>query len=213
VFTLAPDPVAARLVDSLARPGGNATGLTILPVELSSKRLQLLKELLPGLSRVGLLVNPNEQPSRGYISEGEAAAAKLGLTQQTFEARTFDEIEPSFDAMVKADVQAVVLGAGGLFYQARVQIPEFAIARRLPVCAWSKETFEPGALMWYGADQLSIMRRTAVYVDKILKGARPSELPVEQPTRLQFLLNLKIAKALGLTIPPTPLALADEVVE
>jgi putative tryptophan/tyrosine transport system substrate-binding protein len=213
VFTLAPDPVAAKLVESIARPGGNATGLTIIPVELSSKRLQLLKELLPGLSRVGLLVNPNEQPSRGYISEGEAAAAKLGLTQQTFEARTFDEIEPSFDAMAKADVQAVVLGAGGLFYQARSRIPEFAVARHLPVCAWSKETFEPGALMSYGADQLSIVRRTAVYVDKILKGARPSELPVEQPTRLQFLLNLKIAKALGLTIPPTPLALADEVME
>jgi putative tryptophan/tyrosine transport system substrate-binding protein len=137
----------------------------------------------------------------------------LGLTQQTFEARTFDEIEPSFDAMAKENVQAVVLGAGGLLYQARLRIPELAIARRLPVCAWSKETFEPGALMSYGADQLSIVRRTAVYVDRILKGARPSELPVEQPTRLQFLLNLKVAKALDLTIPPTPLALADEVIE
>lgn len=213
IFTLAGDPVASNLVQSLARPGGNATGLTIIPVELSAKRLQLLKDILPHLSRVGLLVNPNEPPARGYISEGEAAAVKLGLVQQTFEARALDEIEPAFDTIERAKVQAVVIGAGGLFHQARTQIPKFALARRLPICVWSKATFEHGALMSYGPDQVLIVRRTATYVDKILKGAKPAELPVEQPTRLQFLLNLKVAKALGVPVPAQLLALADEVVE
>jgi putative tryptophan/tyrosine transport system substrate-binding protein len=213
VFTLATDPVAGKLVASLARPGANATGLTIVPVELSGKRLQLLKDILPGLSRVGLLVNPNEPPARGYVADGEPAAAKLGLTQQVFEARTFDDIEPAFDAAARAEMQAVVLGAGGLFYQARTRTPQLALARHLPLCVWSKETFEPGALMAYGADQLATVRKTAIYVDKILKGANPAELPVEQPTKLEFLLNLKTAKALGLDIPPSLLARADEVIE
>jgi putative tryptophan/tyrosine transport system substrate-binding protein len=213
VFTLAADPVASKLVESLARPGGNATGLTYVPVELSGKRLQLLKDMFPALSRVGLLVNPNEPTARGYIAEGEAASVKLGLTQQTFEARTLDEIEPAFDAIERASVQAVVIGPGGLFYQARTHIPKLALARRLPICVWSKETFECGAFMSYGPDLLSIVRGTATYVDKILNGANPAELPVEQPTRLQFLLNLKIAKALDLTVPGKLLSLADEVVE
>ena len=213
VFTLAADPVAGKLVQSLARPGGNVTGLTIVSVELSGKRLQLLKDLIPGLSRVALLVNPNEPPARGYIAEGEAAAANLGLTQQTFEARSLEELEPAFDAIARAEMQAVVLGAGGLFYQARASIPKLALARRLPTCVWSRETIEPGALMSYGPDQLAVVRRTAVYVDKILKGASPAQLPVEQPTRLQLLLNLKTAKALGLDVPLHFQQLADEVIE
>jgi putative ABC transport system substrate-binding protein len=151
--------------------------------------------------------------ARGYVADGEAAAAKLGLTQQVSEARTFDDIEPAFDAAARAKMQAVVLGAGGLFYQARTRTPQLALTHHLPLCVWSKETFEPGAFMAYGADQLAIVRRTAIYVDKILKGANPAELPVEQPTKLQFLLNLKTAKALGLDIPPSLLARADEVIE
>lgn len=213
VFTLAADPVASKLVESLSRPGGNATGLTNFQVELSAKRLQLLKDVLPSLSRVGLLVNPNEPPARRYIAEGEAAAAKLGLVQQAFEAPTIDEIEQAFAAMEHAGVQAVVIGAGGLFYQARTRIPQLALAHHLPICVWSKETFDPGALMSYGSDQLALIRRTASFVDKILKGARPGELPVEQPTKLQFLFNTKVAKLLGLDVPTVVLLRADEVVE
>jgi putative tryptophan/tyrosine transport system substrate-binding protein len=213
VFTLAGDPIASKLVESLARPGGNATGLTIVPVELSGKRLELLKELLPRLARMGLLVNPNEPTARGYIAEGETAAAKLGVAQQVVEARTAEEIEPALDAFSRTGVDAVVIGAGGLFYQARKRIPELALARRLAICVWSKETFEAGALMSYGADQQAVMRRTPLYVDKILKGAKPAELPVEQPTKLQFLFNVRVAKALGLEVPTAILLRADEVVE
>jgi putative ABC transport system substrate-binding protein len=135
------------------------------------------------------------------------------IARGTEQARSLDELEPAFDAMAKAGVQAVVLGAGGLFYQARMTIPKLAVARRLPTCVWSKETFEGGALMSYGADQLATIRRTAAFVDKILKGARPAEIPVEQPTKLQLLFNLKTAKALGLDIPPMVLARADDVIE
>ena len=213
VFTLAANPVASKLVESLARPGGNVTGLSNMSVDLSTKRLQLLMEAISGLSRVALLVNPSEPPVPAYIAEGEAAASQLGVTQQVFEARALDEIEPAFDAMAKAQMQAVVLGAGGLLYQARRITPKLAVARRLPVCAWSKETFEDGALMSYGADQLAIIKRTAALVDKILKGARPAEIPVEQPSRLQLLLNLKTAKAIGLEISPAVLARADDVIE
>jgi putative tryptophan/tyrosine transport system substrate-binding protein len=213
VFTLAADPVATKLVESLSRPGGNATGLTNFQVELSAKRLQLLKDMLPNLSRVGLLVNPNEPPARRYIAEGEVTAAKLGLVQQVFEARTIDEIEPAFAAMEHAGMQAVIVGAGGLFYQARTRIPQWALVHHLPICVWSKETFDPGALMSYGCDQLDLIHRTASYVDKILKGARPSNLPVEQPTKLQFLFNAKVARLLGLNVPTAILLRADEVVE
>src|SRR5579883_435623 len=157
VFTLAADPVATKLVASLSRPGGNATGLTNFQVELSAKRLQLLKDVVPSLSRVALLVNPNEPPARGYIIEGEAAVAKLGLVQQVFEARTADDIDPAFAAMEHAGMQAVVVGAGGLFYQARTHIPQWALVHHLPICVWSKETFDPGALMSYGCDQLALI--------------------------------------------------------
>ena len=213
VFTIVADPVASKLVDSLARPGGNATGLTIFATELGAKRLQLLKEAIPALSRVGLLVNPNTASSRSYIEESKAAVANLGLSLQTFEARALDELEPAFDAAEKAGVQAISISPGGLFYQGRASIPKLALARGLATCVWSRETFEPGAFMSYGPDVLAVVRGTAVYVDKILKGAKPADLPVEQPTRLQLLINLKAARTLGFEVPPTLLARADEVVE
>jgi ABC-type uncharacterized transport system substrate-binding protein len=213
VFVGVPDPLASKLVDSLARPGGNVTGLTNFAVQLSAKRLEYLKEAIPGLSRVGLLINPNVQITRRYIEESEAAAATLRLTIQLVEVRSVGELEPAFDAMVKARVQAVAVNAEGLFFQGRAIVARLALSRRLPTCVYSRETLEAGALMSYGPDQRAIFRRAATYVDKILKGAKPAELPVEQPTRFEFIVNLKTAGALGVKIPQIVLLRADQVIE
>ena len=213
VLTVAPDPVAAKLVDSFARPGGNVTALTYFAGELAGKRLQLLKDSIPGLSRVGLLVNPNALITRPYIEDSQVAAAKLGLTLHVFEARSVDELEPAFDKMAAAGMQAVAIMTDSLFYQGRAIIPKLALERRLPTCAFSRETLEPGALMSYGPDILTVLRRTAIYVDKILKGAKPGELPVDQPTKFQLFFNLKTAKALGIELPAALLTNADELIE
>jgi putative ABC transport system substrate-binding protein len=213
VFSVVSDPIAAKLVDSLAHPGSNVTGLTYFAEELAAKRLQFLKDGIPGLSRVGLLVNPNTYLARPYIEESQAAAAKLGLVLQTFEARSLNELEPAFDTISGTGMQAVSIIPEGVFYQGRALIPKLALARRLATCVWSRETLEPGALMSYGPDLLTILRRTAIYVDKILKGAKPGDLPVEQPTRLQLFINLRTAKALGLELPATLLSNADDLIE
>ena len=213
VLTVAPDPVAAKLVDSFARPGGNVTALTYFAGELAGKCLQLLKDSIPGLSRVGLLVNPNALITRPYIEDSQVAAAKLGLTLHVFEARSVDELEPAFDKMAAAGMQAVAIMTDSLFYQGRAIIPKLALERRLPTCAFSRETVEPGALMSYGPDILTVLRRTAIYVDKILKGAKPGELPVDQPTKFQLFFNLKTAKALGIELPAALLTNADELIE
>jgi ABC-type uncharacterized transport system substrate-binding protein len=213
VFSVVSDPIAAKLVDSLAHPGGNVTGLTYFAEELASKRLQFLKDGIPGLSRVGLLVNPNTYLARPYIEESAAAAAKLGLVFQTFEARSVNELEPAFDMMSQAGMQAVSIIPEGVFYQGRATIPKMALARHLATCVWSRETLEPGALMSYGPDLLTILRRTAIYVDKILKGAKPGDLPVEQPTKLNLFINLRTAKALGLDLPAALLSNADDLIE
>jgi ABC-type uncharacterized transport system substrate-binding protein len=213
VFTLVTDPVATRLVESLARPGGNVTGFSTYGAQLTGKRFQLIKEIVPGLSRVALLVNPNEQPSRLHVEEGRAAAGELGLDLRIFEVRSLDELEPAFEAMAKDGIQATILGSGSLLFQGKETIAKLALAARLPTCAWSKETLQAGALAAYGPDYPAVVRRASVYVDKILKGAKPSDLPVEQPTKFQLLINLKTAKALGLEIPAMLLARADEVIE
>jgi putative ABC transport system substrate-binding protein len=214
VFMFVPDPVAMKMVESLARPGGNVTGLSTYASDLIARRLQLLKEITPGLSRLAQLVNPNAKIAPMNIRETAAAAAKLGLTVQTFEARSLNELEPAFNAIAAAGLQAVTVNAGeGIQFQGRTIIPKLAIERRIAMCAISRETFEFGALMSYGVDQLAICRRAAVYVDKILKGAKPSEFPVEGPTKFEFLINLKTAKAIGIEVPPIMLSRADEVVE
>ena len=143
----------------------------------------------------------------------QAAAAQLGLTIQTFEVRSPDELEPAFDAIAKAGMQALTSNADGLGFTHRAVIARLALARHLPLAAFSRESLETGALLSYGVENTSICRRTAVYVDKILKGATPAELPVEQPTKFEFLINLKTANALGITIPPALLSRADEVIE
>jgi putative tryptophan/tyrosine transport system substrate-binding protein len=213
VFILVGDPIGLNLVTSLARPGGNITGLASFAAELIPKRLELLKEIVPGLSRVALLANMNAKITGMYINLSQAAAAQLGLTIQTFEVRSPDELEPAFDAMVNAGMQALTTNADGLAFTHRAVIAKLALARRLPLGAFNREALEKGALISYGVDSIAICRRTAVYVDKILKGAKPSEIPVEQPTKFEFLVNLKTANALGITIPPTLLNRADEVIE
>jgi ABC-type uncharacterized transport system substrate-binding protein len=213
VFMFVPDPVGMKLVQSIARPGGNITGLSNFGRDVAGKRLQLLREIVPGLSRVALLINSDQQTTPVFIEVMGAAADQLGLALQTFDARSLQEIEPAFDAMTRAGMQAVTPVQGGLFFQARASIPKLAIARRLPMLAYSRETFEYGALVSYAADQVEMCRRSAVYADKILKGAKPGDLPVEQPTKFEFLINLKTAKALGLDVPVHLQQIADEVIE
>jgi putative ABC transport system substrate-binding protein len=213
VFVIVPDPLGSKLVDSFSRPGGNVTGLSTYSSDVVGRRLQLLKEIVPGLSHIAQLVNPNSPASRLHIELTRAAAAELGLTIQRFEARLLDELKPAFDAMVSAGMQAVTVNPEGLPFQGRAIIPKLALARRLALCTYSRETFETDALMSYGTDQIAICRRAAIYVDKILKGTKPGEIPVEGPTKFEFLINDRTAKALGLTVPPTLLARADEVIE
>jgi len=212
VFMFSPDPVGTKLVDSLGRPGGNVTGLSNFSSDLIGKRLQLLKEAIPRLSRVGLLVNPDSQISRRYIEASQAAASALGLTIRTFEARLLDDFQPAFDAMAKASMQAVSINADGLIYQAKEMIAKLALARRMALVAYSRETFDAGALMSYGPDNVQATRRAAALVDKILKGAKPADIPVEQPAKFELGINLSVAKALGLTIPPSVLGRADHVI-
>jgi len=213
VFVAVPDPVSMRLVQSLARPGGNMTGLSNFGEELAAKRLQLLKELVPGLSRVALLVN-RDLLSKGFYIEGSRMAAdKLGLAIQVFELTSVEDLEPTFDAMVQAGMQAVTLAQGGFAFSRRATVAKLALARRLALCAYSKTTFDAGALMAYGPNVLDAFRRMAVYVDKILKGAQPSELPVEQPTSFELFINLRVAKTLGLDVPVHLQQIADEVIE
>jgi len=213
VFVAVPDPVSMRLVQSLARPGGNMTGLSNFGEELAAKRLQLLKELVPGLSRVALLVN-RDLLSKGFYIEGSRMAAdKLGLAVQVFELTSVEDLEPTFDAMVQAGMQAVTLAQGGFAFSRRATVAKLALARRLALCAYSKTTFDAGALMAYGPNILDAFRRMAVYVDKILKGAQPSELPVEQPTSFELFINLRVAKTLGLDVPVHLQQIADEVIE
>ena len=213
VFMFVADPVGIKLVQSLARPGGNATGVSNFGRDIAGKRLQILKELVPGLSRVGLLINSNLPATRMYVDVTKEGADRLRLELQTFDARTLDEMEPAFDAMSKAGMQAVVVAQGGTAFQARAIIPKLALDRRLPLCAYSRETFEPGALVSYGPSNLEAIYRSAVYVDKILKGAKPSEIPVEQPTQFELLINLKTASALGLNVPLHLQQIANEVVD
>ena len=213
VFMFVPDPVGIKLVQSFAHPGGNITGLSNFGREIAGKRLQLLKELVPGLKRVGLLTNPDLPVNRIFIDVMGEAARQLGLTQQTFDARSVAEMEPAFDAMAKAGIQAMTAVQGGTAFQARAVIPKLALERKIAMCAYSKETFEFGALVSYGPDHVEICWRSAVFADKILKGARPADLPIEQPSSFEFLINLKTAKALGLDVPLSHQQLANEVVE
>jgi putative tryptophan/tyrosine transport system substrate-binding protein len=207
------DPVGVGLVESLARPGGNATGISFFTSELIGKRLEFLKEAVPGVSRVAQLVNPLAKISPLYTDLTQKAAAQLGLRVERFEARSRDELEPAFEAMARAGMQGLVTNSDGLAYAQRELIGQLALKTRLPAVVFMRETLVPGTLLSYGADSMAICRRAAAYVDKILKGAKPGELPVEQPTKFELLINLKTAKALGIAVPALLLSQADEVIE
>src|SRR6266567_9370511 len=213
VFMFFPDPIGADLVESIARPGGNVTGLSNFSVQLSAKRSQFLKEIVPTATRVGLLINPNVKISSLYVQETTEAGIKLGVAVRSFEVRSLSDFEPAFNAMVEAGIQGVVANGESLIFQARKVIADLALARNLPSCGYVRELLEAGGLISYGVDQRAMARRAAGYVDRILKGEKPAELPVEQPARFELLVNMKTAKALGLTVPQPLLARADEVIE
>jgi putative tryptophan/tyrosine transport system substrate-binding protein len=214
IFVAVPDPVGAKLVASLARPGGNITGLSNFATDLTAKRVEFLKEIVPTLSRVALLVNPSDKAtSQVYIEEAQSAAKKLEIKLFPVELRAPSDLEPAFLKMRDDRVDGIVVSQDGLFYAARKNIADLALTHRLPTAVYSKETIDAGALASYGPNNYGIFRRSGYYIDKILKGAKPAELPVEQPTRFEFIVNLKTAKALGLEVPPTLLARADELIE
>jgi putative ABC transport system substrate-binding protein len=213
VFMYVADPIGAKLVESIRHPGGNATGLTNFGLELVGKRLEYLKEINPQVTKVAMMVNPTNPISNFYIEQSNAAGPKLGLTCRPYNVGTVDGIAPAFDAMVGDRMEAVIFNAESLFYVGRKKIAELALARKLPCCGYVKEVLDAGVLISYGADQRLIARRTAYFVDRILKGERPEDMPVEQPTGFQLCINLTTAKALGLTISPALLARADEVIE
>jgi ABC-type uncharacterized transport system substrate-binding protein len=207
------DPLRTGLVASLARPGGNVTGNTILGAELSGKRLQLLKEMLPNVSRVAFLWNPANASLISHFNEIQAAARALGLTLQSVEVRDPKEFESAFLKMMRDRPDALIMTADTMHRLHLERIVDFAANRRLPAMYQLKAYVEAGGLMSYGASLSDLFRRAAVYVDKILKGAKPADLPVEQPTKFELTINLKTAKALGLTIPHSVLLRADQVIE
>jgi len=207
------DPVGQGLVASLARPGGNVTGLATLFPELAVKRLELLKEALPGVSRVAVLWNA-ANPGNVIILRGvQAAAQTLGVTLQTREVRGPDDFAAAFAKMRRERPDALMILDDPLLFQYRASIVDFAAKRRLPAMHPFRESVEAGGLIAYSVNLAELNRRAAEYVDKILKGAKPADLPVEQPTKFELVINLKTAKALGLTIPPSLLGRADEVIQ
>ena len=207
------DPVGAGLVASLARPGGNITGLTNSDVELAPKRLELLKEVLPRLSRVAVLRNPTNLSGVLQFKETQAAARSLGIELQLVDVRDPKEFESAFSAMAKARAGALSVLADPLFISQRKQIANLAMRSRLPSVFARGESAEAGGLMSYGPNQANMFRQAATYVNKILKGAKPADLPVEQATRFELVVNLKTAKALGVKIPQSILVRADKVIE
>jgi putative tryptophan/tyrosine transport system substrate-binding protein len=209
------DPVRAGLVDSLARPGGNVTGLTALNRELGGKRLELLKEAVPKLSRVAVLYDPADPPSLHEVKELLPADTRaLKLTIQPWEIRAVDDFEKVFAALNKQRPDGLyALTAGPVMRPNRKRIVGFALKSRLPSVYSSSEGVEAGGLMSYGADLADGYRRVAIYVDKILKGAKPADLPVEQPTKFELVINLKTAQQIGLTIPQSLLYRADKVIK
>ena len=213
VMTQDTDPVRNGFVISLARPGGNITGLSRLAPELSGKQVELLKEIIPGISRLAVLKSSDLPAIVEALREIELAARALGLKLQVLDVRGLKDIEPVFRAATKERADAALMLMGGpVLNPNRTQILELAVKSRLPVIYRNREDVEAGGLICYGVNLPDLDRRAAVYVDKILKGAKPADLPVEQPTKFEFIINLKIAKQIGLTIPPNVLARADKVI-
>jgi putative ABC transport system substrate-binding protein len=207
------DPVGSGLVTSLARPGGNITGLSLLTPEMVGKQLQLLQEAVPTASRVAVLWNPANPLSAVMVKEAESAGQALGVRLQLLEARTAEEFDSAFRAMASARAGALMILADAMFLTHTAQLLDFAAKHWLPAVYGYKEQAEAGGLMAYSASLADLYRRAATYVAKILKGAKPADLPMEQPMKFELAINLKTAKALGITMPPSLLLLADEVIQ
>jgi putative ABC transport system substrate-binding protein len=207
------DPVSTGLVASLAHPGGNVTGLMQLGAGLAAKRLELLKEVVPNLSRVAFLWNPANVDQKSHFNEVQAAARTLAVALHSVGVQKGEEFERAFASMMRERPSALLM-TGDPMHQVHIEwIVGFASKTRLPVMYQLKENVERGGLMSYGALRAELIRRAAVYVDKILKGTKPADLPVEQPTKFEFVINLRTAKALGLTIPSSLLLRVDQVIE
>ena len=213
VMSTVADPLGSGLVASLARPGGNVTGMTVMSPDVAGKQLELLKEVVPKLSRVALLTNPDNPSSARFVREAEAAARALGVRLQSLEARNPQEIDGAFAAMTRERAGALLILPDVIFLSQRRQMAELATKRRLPAVYGVREYAEAGGLMAYGANYIDLVRRAATFVDKILKGAKPGDLAVEQPTKFELVINLRTAKAIGLTIPPSLLQRADQIID
>ena len=212
VMTNAADPVETGLIDSLARPGGNITGLVTISPELTGKRLELLKEAFPKVSRVAVLTNPANPEQEARVKEINVAAQALGVQLQILEVRGPTDFDSAFSTITKMRVDALAPLGDPFIVSHRNQIVDFAAKNRLPAMYHRMEFVDAGGLMAYGPSYNDLFRRSAIYVDKILKGTKPADLPVEQSTKFEFIINLKTAKQIGLTIPPNVLGRADRVI-
>jgi putative ABC transport system substrate-binding protein len=213
VMANAGEPVETGLVSSLARPGGNITGLSSLSVRIEAKRLGLLRELVPGIARIAALYNMSSPANPPQWKEIETAARSLGVQPQLLDVRKPDDFGPAFDSATRQRADGLIVGQEGLFQANRKLIVQLAAEHRLPAIYRSMEFIEVGGLMAYGPSYPDLYRHAATYIDKIFKGAEPGDLPVEQPTKFELIINLKTAKALGLTIPPALLLRADAVIQ
>jgi putative ABC transport system substrate-binding protein len=212
VFAIANDPVGSGLVQSIARPGGNVTGLSILAADLGGKRLEILREVIPGLNRLATLGDVANSVTASETSQVQEAARTLGLEVVKLEVRRSEDIAPAIEAL-KGHADALYVQSDPLMNTNRTRISILAVGARLPTLSGIRDYVEAGGLMSYGPNFADIFRRTGDYVDKILRGAKPADLPIEQPTRFDLVVNQTTAKALNLTFPPTLLARADEVIE
>jgi putative ABC transport system substrate-binding protein len=213
VFLFSGDPIEARFVDSLARPGGNMTGISWLAFELAGKRIELLKEVAPRISRVAVLASPAHPGEQRELMETQNTARTLGTTLQYHQVRASADVDQALGAIIKEKANALLAFPDPITARHRKQIAEFAAQNRLPSVFGFKEYVESGGLMSYGPTRDEPQQRIAVYVDKILKGAKPADLPVELPRKFELVINLKAAKQIGLTIPPNVLVRADKVIK
>jgi putative ABC transport system substrate-binding protein len=213
VFWTGNDPVESGLVPRLNRPGGNLTGFTSLGIDLASKRLGLLRELLPQATRFAVLVNPKSRASEAIISDAQAAAAPIGGQIEILNASTSREIDAAFADLSQKGADALLVSANIFLFSRRMQIVTLAALHRLPAMYPTRPIAVSGGLMSYGTDIADQLRQAGVYVGCILKGEKPADLPVQQATKFEFVINIKTANALGLVVPPTLLAIADEVIE
>jgi putative tryptophan/tyrosine transport system substrate-binding protein len=214
VFILVPDPVASKLVRSLAHPGGNITSLSQLAFDMSAKRVGLLKEMVPGVSRIALLVNPGDPVvTRRTFDESRTAADRLNVSIEQVEVRAPSDLGPAFSVIAEKKFDGIVIASDPMLFNERQRIGEWALSRKLPTMMFNAEMPKSGGLMSYSASNLALFHRAAAFVDKILKGTKPADLPVELPIKFELVINLKTAKELGVTVPQTLLVAADRVIE